>query len=113
MTFSAADRLDILELITRADDAATRRDADSYAALFTPDAVLDGTQGTHPAARLRDAVGSMWAAEGPATLHLALNPVIAPGRSADEVPNHRCDNPDGPPRGQRLANHQAHHRPRR
>jgi ketosteroid isomerase-like protein len=85
MTLSAADRLDILDLITRADDAATRRDADSYAALFTPDAVLDGTQGTHPAARLRDAVGPIWAAEGRASLHLTLNPVIAPGHSADEA----------------------------
>jgi ketosteroid isomerase-like protein len=85
MTLSAADRLDILELITRADDAASRRDADGYAALFTSDAVLDGTQGTHPAAGLRAAVGPIWAAEGPATLHLTLNPVIAPGRCADEA----------------------------
>jgi hypothetical protein len=85
MTLSAADRLDILDLITRADDAATRRDADGYAALFAADAVLDGTQGNHTAAGLRDAVGPIWAAEGPATLHLTLNPVIAPGRSADEA----------------------------
>lgn len=85
MTLSAADRLEILDLITRADDAATRRDADGYAALFTSDAVLDGTQGTHPAAGLRDAVGPIWAAEGPATLHLTLNPVITPGRSANEA----------------------------
>jgi SnoaL-like domain len=85
MTLSAADRLDILDLITRADAAATRRDADTYAALFTADAVLDGTQGTHPAAGLRDAVGPIWAAEGPATLHLTLNPLIVPGRGADEA----------------------------
>ena len=85
MILSAADRLDILDLITRADDAATRRDAEAYAALFTPDAVLDGTQGTHAAAGLRDAVGPIWAAEGPASLHLTLNPVIAPGRSADDA----------------------------
>ena len=85
MTLSVADRLDILDLITRADDAATRRDADGYAALFTADAVLDGAQGTHPAAGLRDAVRPIWAAEGPATLHLTLNPVIGPGRSADEA----------------------------
>jgi ketosteroid isomerase-like protein len=85
MTLSAVDRLDILDLITRADDAATRRDADSYAALFTTDAVLDGTQGTHPAAGLRDAVIPIWAAEGPATLHLTLNPLIVAGRSADEA----------------------------
>jgi hypothetical protein len=85
MTLSVADRLDILDLITRADDAATSRDVDGYAALFTADAVLDGAQGTHPADRLRDAVGPIWAAEGPATLHLTLNPVIWPGHSADEA----------------------------
>jgi ketosteroid isomerase-like protein len=42
MTLSAADRLAILEVITRADEAASQRDADAYVALFTPDAVLDG-----------------------------------------------------------------------
>ena len=47
MTLSVADRLAILEVITRADDAASRRDADGYVALFTEDAVLDGTQGRH------------------------------------------------------------------
>jgi hypothetical protein len=39
MTPSAADRLAILDVITRADEAASRRDADSYVALFAPDAV--------------------------------------------------------------------------
>jgi hypothetical protein len=39
---SAADRLDNLDLIGRADAFATRRDADSCAGLFTADAVLDG-----------------------------------------------------------------------
>ncbi len=85
MILSAADRLDILDLITRADDAATRRDAEAYAALFTSDAVLDGTQGTHAAVNLHDAVGPIWAAEGPATLHLTLNPIIAPGSTADDA----------------------------
>jgi hypothetical protein len=33
MTLSAADRLAILEVITRADDAASRRDADAYPGL--------------------------------------------------------------------------------
>ena len=37
----------MLEIITRADDAASRRDADGYVALFTEDAMLDGTQGRH------------------------------------------------------------------
>ena len=51
MTLSAADQLAILEVMTRADEAASRRDADAYVALFTQDAVLDGTRAGTPAAR--------------------------------------------------------------
>ena len=76
MTLPPADRLDILDVVTRADNAATGRDAAAYAALFTADAVLGGSQGTHPAAGLREAVGPIWAAEGSPSLHLTLNPVI-------------------------------------
>src|SRR5580658_1615843 len=86
MTLSAADQLAILEVITRADEAASRRDADGYVALFTQDAVLDGTQGRHAGREaLRAAVGPVWAGEGPATLHLTLNPVIEPGPSDDQA----------------------------
>jgi hypothetical protein len=85
MILSAAERLDILDLITRADAFATSRDADGYVGLFTADAVLDGAQGTHAADRLRDAVGPIWAAEGPASLHLTLNPLIDPGVGPDEA----------------------------
>jgi uncharacterized protein (TIGR02246 family) len=85
-TLSAADRLAILDVITRADEAASRRDADAYVALFTPDAVLDGTQGQHSGGEaMRASVGPIWAAEGPATLHLTLNPVIEPGSSGDQA----------------------------
>jgi hypothetical protein len=77
MTLSAADRLGILDVITRADRAASERDADAYVRLFTQDAVLDGTQGRHAGRdALRASVGPVWAAEGPATLHLTLNPVV-------------------------------------
>ena len=68
MTFTAADRLEILDIVGRADAA-----------------VLDGSQGRHPAAALRSSVGPIWAAEGPATLHLTLNPVIDPGSGPDEA----------------------------
>jgi uncharacterized protein (TIGR02246 family) len=82
MSLSATDRLAIVDVITRADEAASRRDADGYVALFTQDAVLDGTQGRHAGREaLRAAVGPVWAAEGPVTLHLTLNPVIEPGPS--------------------------------
>lgn len=80
MSLSAVDRLAILDVITRADEAASRRDADGYVALFTPDAMLDGDQGRHAGREaLRASVGPIWAAEGPATLHLTLNPVVEPG----------------------------------
>jgi uncharacterized protein (TIGR02246 family) len=86
MTLLAADRLAILDVITRADDAASRRDTDAYVALFTEDAVLDGTQGRHAGRQaLRAAVGPVWAAEGPATLHLTLNPVVEAGSSDDQA----------------------------
>ena len=85
MNLSAADRLEILDVVSRADAAATSRDADAYAALFTDDAVLDGSQGLHPAAGLREAVGPIWAAEGATTLHLTLNPVVDPGDGPDEA----------------------------
>ena len=86
MSLPAADQLAIIEAVTRADDAASRRDADAYVALFTEDAVLDGTQGRHAGRQaLRAAVGPVWAAEGPATLHLTLNPIVEPGPSSDQA----------------------------
>jgi ketosteroid isomerase-like protein len=86
VTLSAADRLDILDVVGRADAAATRRDADAYVSLFTDDAVLDGSQGRHAGATaLRASVGPIWAAEGLATLHLTLNPVVDAGESQDEA----------------------------
>jgi ketosteroid isomerase-like protein len=85
VTLSTADRLEILDVVGRADAAATRRDAEAYAELFTEDAVLDGSQGRHSAAALRESVGSIWAAEGAATLHLTLNPVIDLGSVPDEA----------------------------
>jgi hypothetical protein len=86
VTLSAADRLAILDVVTRADEAASRRDADGYVALFTPDAILDGSQGRHAGREaLRAAVGPVWAAEGQATLHLTLNPVVEPGPGDGEA----------------------------
>jgi uncharacterized protein (TIGR02246 family) len=85
MTLSVADRLEILDVITRADQAASDRDAEAYVQLFTTDAVLDGAQGRHAGREaLRAAVGPVWAAEGPATLHLTLNPVI------EDLDDDRC-----------------------
>jgi ketosteroid isomerase-like protein len=73
------DRLDILQVLARADTAATRRDAEGYVALFTDDAVLDGAKGVHRGKeRLRESVGPIWVSEGPESVHLTLNAVVDP-----------------------------------
>jgi len=76
-SLGTSDRLDILEVLTRTETAASVRDADAYVELFTDDAVLDGAQGVHMGKEaLREAVGPIWASEGSATFHLLLNAVI-------------------------------------
>jgi hypothetical protein len=87
MSLAVSDRLDILDVLARADSAASRRDPDAYVELFTDDVVLDGDQGIHVGKEtLRQAVGSIWANEGTATLHLTLNPTLENvGSSTDEV----------------------------
>jgi uncharacterized protein (TIGR02246 family) len=77
MTLTPSDSLAILQLVTRADACATKRDADGYAALFTDDAVMDGDMGTvEGQSALRETVARVWAAEPAGTLHLTLNAVI-------------------------------------
>jgi ketosteroid isomerase-like protein len=86
MSLAVSDRLDILDVLARADSAASRRDPDAYVELFTDDVVLDGDQGIHVGKEtLRQAVGAIWANEGTATLHLTLNPTLDVGPSTDEV----------------------------
>lgn len=71
---SATDRWEIAELVTRADVLATRRDVAGYVALFTDDAVLEGTEGVHRgSSQMRDDVGPIWTSEGDASVHLTLN----------------------------------------
>jgi ketosteroid isomerase-like protein len=77
VTLSDTDRLDIFELLARADNAASRRDAATYISYFTDDAVLEGAKGEHRGrTALAEAVGPIWASEGAATAHLTLNAVI-------------------------------------
>ena len=74
MTLTAAESLEILELVERVDDCATTRDASAYAELFTEDGTMSGAMGSAAGrAALRDAVGAMWAAEPADTLHLTVN----------------------------------------
>jgi ketosteroid isomerase-like protein len=82
---SPVDRLDILELLALADDAATRRDVTAYVACFTDDVVLDGGMGEHRGkAAMEGAVGRIWQAEGDASVHLTTNAVIEPDSSTDD-----------------------------
>jgi ketosteroid isomerase-like protein len=86
MSLSAEDRLTILDLVTRADDAATRRDRDVYLSLFTDDAVLDGTQGTYRGRAALDlGIRSVWTSEADATVHLTLNPYVDDAPDAADV----------------------------
>jgi len=86
VSLAVSDRLDILDVLARADSAASRRDPDAYVELFTDDVVLDGDQGIHVGKEtLRQAVGAIWANEGTATLHLTLNPTLDVGPGTDEV----------------------------
>ena len=83
---SAEDRLDILELLAKADSAASQRNAAVYAACFVADAVLDGAQGRYEGrTSLAESVGPIWSREGRASVHLTLNAVLAPSDDADHV----------------------------
>jgi hypothetical protein len=82
---SPNERLDILELLAFADDAATRRDVAAYVACFTEDAVLDGGMGEHRGrAAMEGAVGPIWHAEGDTSVHVTTNAVIEPDSSTDD-----------------------------
>jgi ketosteroid isomerase-like protein len=79
------DRLDIVDVVTRADNAATRRDADAYVAFFTDDALLDGDKGEHRCKEpLRRTVGPIWESEGPASTHCTMN-IVANAVDGDPI----------------------------
>jgi hypothetical protein len=74
---STIDRLDILDVVARADNSATSRDADAYVSFFTEEAVLDGEMGEYRGKeRLRQSVGPIWQSEGASSTHATLNVVI-------------------------------------
>jgi uncharacterized protein (TIGR02246 family) len=75
---SEADRRAIEELVRRADEAATRRDNEGYAALYTEDGVMDGSQGRaagRPA--ISAAVRAVWAREPAGSEHLTRDITVA------------------------------------
>jgi hypothetical protein len=74
---STVDRLDILDVVARADNSATSRDADAYVSFFTEEAVLDGAMGEYTGKeRLRQSVGPIWRSEGASSTHATLNVVV-------------------------------------
>jgi hypothetical protein len=77
MSLEPGDVLEILQLVALADDRASARDADGYAALFAEDAVMDGDMGrAEGRTELAAAVARVWAAEPAGTMHLTLNAVL-------------------------------------
>jgi ketosteroid isomerase-like protein len=79
MTLSVVDRLDILELVAKADSAASQADVHLYVSYFTDDAVLDGELGVHRGKEaIRQSVGPIWRSEGASSIHLTLNAVVKP-----------------------------------
>lgn len=89
MSLTALQSLEIMQLVARADNCATARDADGYAQLFTEDGEMTGVMGhARGRAALRDAVAAVWAAEPSHTLHLTLNVTIdesGPDPTVDSV----------------------------
>jgi uncharacterized protein (TIGR02246 family) len=74
---SAADRQAIESLVRRADDAATRRDDAGYAALYTEDGLMDGSEGSAEGrTAIRAAVTAVWAREPTGSEHLTRDIVI-------------------------------------
>jgi uncharacterized protein (TIGR02246 family) len=75
---SLADRQAIENLVRSADQAATRRDDAGYAALYTEDGVMDGSQGNAAGrAAIRAAVKIVWTQEPPGSEHLTRHITIA------------------------------------
>jgi SnoaL-like domain len=77
MTLRVEDRLAILDLAARVNEAASRRDVAAYLSYFTTDGALEGDMGTLSGQdALRGGLAPIWEREGRATLHLVLNPMI-------------------------------------
>jgi uncharacterized protein (TIGR02246 family) len=86
MTLTPEDRLEILELVTMADNYATSRDPARYATLFTEDATMTGAMGDATGRdALRKTVAAVWAGEPTGTLHLTLNATIESQGAAPSV----------------------------
>ena len=85
MTLSAADRLAILEVITRADDAPAAGTPTPTSSCSRRTPCWTAPRACTPAVRHCAPRSGRMSAEGPATLHLTLNPVIEPCPSDDQA----------------------------
>jgi ketosteroid isomerase-like protein len=71
---TAADKIGIIELVQRADDAATRRDYDGYVDLYIENGVMEGSQGNYTGkAAIREATEAVWGREPAGSVHLTQN----------------------------------------
>ena len=69
MSLRGEDRLAILDLAARVNEAASRRDVAAYLNYFTTDGTLEGDMGTFSGQdALREGLTPIWEREGPATL---------------------------------------------
>jgi uncharacterized protein (TIGR02246 family) len=86
VSLTAAESLEIMQLVTRADACATARDANGYVELFTEDGVMEGDMGRASGREaLAAAVARVWANEPPGTLHLTCNAVVDDAASTPAV----------------------------
>jgi uncharacterized protein (TIGR02246 family) len=77
MMLNAADRQAIDDLVRSADDAATRRDDAGYAALYTDDGLMEGSEGgAKGRAAIGAAVKAVWAQEPAGSKHITRDVVI-------------------------------------
>jgi ketosteroid isomerase-like protein len=77
MTLRVEDRLALLDLAARVNEAASRRDVEAYLNYFTTDGALEGDMGSLTGQdALRGGLAPIWEREGRATLHLALNLIL-------------------------------------
>jgi uncharacterized protein (TIGR02246 family) len=74
---STVDLREIEELVRNADETATRRDEAAYAALYTNDGVMEGSEGrAEGRAAIRTAVKTVWAREPAGSQHVTRDIAI-------------------------------------
>jgi hypothetical protein len=85
MPLSADDRLDILDLLARANWAADAKDVEGTAAHYLPDGRITGAFTARPGADFRPDLQRMYAGEGTRKRHALVNPVIEGSGDAARV----------------------------